>query len=276
MRFFAFGCSYTRYNYPTWADILGRSFPEYYNLGKIGAGNSYIFGAVNEADFLYNFGESDTVAICWANFLREDRFHSGLGWHCPGNVLHHLQHNPLYLNNFQYRSDQEWADIVHCFLRDIALIRSCRAFLKSKGVRTVFFSVYDIYNDPAFGDLQCKEIQGLLGRVPAIEDLVTITKKYGADLFDVPAVNSSITYDESEKRFYHLQQGQPVKEDHPLPLEHLYYVEKYIAQFLNVTVDCSTSDWTGTWQNRLISQHYVEYPVHDWEQEIKTCALISS
>jgi hypothetical protein len=32
-RFFAFGCSYTRYAYATWADYIGVNFDEYYNYG---------------------------------------------------------------------------------------------------------------------------------------------------------------------------------------------------------------------------------------------------
>jgi len=35
-RLFAFGCSFTQYKWPTWADILGKSFDLSYNLGKSG------------------------------------------------------------------------------------------------------------------------------------------------------------------------------------------------------------------------------------------------
>ena len=31
-RFFAFGCSYTNWPHPTWADFIGINFEEYYNL----------------------------------------------------------------------------------------------------------------------------------------------------------------------------------------------------------------------------------------------------
>ena len=44
-RIFTFGCSFTNYLWSTWANILGYEFreAEFYNFGKSGAGNQYIF-----------------------------------------------------------------------------------------------------------------------------------------------------------------------------------------------------------------------------------------
>ena len=42
-RFFAFGCSFTRYEWITWADIIAYHIKESYNYGRSGGGNSYIF-----------------------------------------------------------------------------------------------------------------------------------------------------------------------------------------------------------------------------------------
>ena len=43
-RFFAFGCSFTSYYWPTWADIIGQEFSDrYYNLAMCGAGNEFMF-----------------------------------------------------------------------------------------------------------------------------------------------------------------------------------------------------------------------------------------
>ena len=43
-RFITLGCSFTRYRWATWSDLLAKDMPdaEYINLGKCGAGNSYI------------------------------------------------------------------------------------------------------------------------------------------------------------------------------------------------------------------------------------------
>jgi hypothetical protein len=48
-RLFTFGCSFTRYLWPTWADILAEDIPYYENWGCGGAGNLYISNAIMEA-----------------------------------------------------------------------------------------------------------------------------------------------------------------------------------------------------------------------------------
>lgn len=70
-RFFAFGCSYTTYDYPTWADYVGVNFDEYYNYAKAGASNTFIMNKLVEANEFYKFNpESDTVMIMLTGFNR--------------------------------------------------------------------------------------------------------------------------------------------------------------------------------------------------------------
>ena len=47
-RLFTFGCSFTHWSWPTWADILGREFDEYENWGQRGGGNVFIFHSLIE------------------------------------------------------------------------------------------------------------------------------------------------------------------------------------------------------------------------------------
>ena len=58
-RFFAFGCSLTRYHWPTWADIIAREIPESYNYGQSGAGNLFISNQVVEANVRHKFNDTD-------------------------------------------------------------------------------------------------------------------------------------------------------------------------------------------------------------------------
>ena len=44
-RAFVFGCSFTQYYWPTWADILGREFNKFENWGQCGGGNQFIFNS---------------------------------------------------------------------------------------------------------------------------------------------------------------------------------------------------------------------------------------
>ena len=47
-RLFVFGCSFTKYYWPTWADIIGQEFEYYENWGEIGSGNLRIAHRITE------------------------------------------------------------------------------------------------------------------------------------------------------------------------------------------------------------------------------------
>ena len=91
-RFFAFGCSFTNYKWPTWADLMAKQMPNatYYNLGCSGAGHTFIMSMLNYATKYYNINsDTDLVAIMWSSFYREDRIYlknNKLIWSCPGNI----------------------------------------------------------------------------------------------------------------------------------------------------------------------------------------------
>lgn len=69
-RLFTFGCSYTVYAYPTWADYLGVNFSKYYNYGRAGSSNTYIMNKLVEADNRYNFNSEDLVIVMLTGFGR--------------------------------------------------------------------------------------------------------------------------------------------------------------------------------------------------------------
>lgn len=69
-RFFAFGCSYTKYSFATWADYVGANFDEYYNYGRGGASNTYIMNKFVEANDNFNFTSDDLVIVMFTGFGR--------------------------------------------------------------------------------------------------------------------------------------------------------------------------------------------------------------
>jgi hypothetical protein len=94
-RFFAFGCSYTKWPSPTWADFIGINFDEYYNYGKAGACNTYIANSFIEANEEHKFNkETDTIFIALSGFGRfsyieriENETGKYLSWETHGDIL---------------------------------------------------------------------------------------------------------------------------------------------------------------------------------------------
>jgi hypothetical protein len=94
---FTFGCSYTEFSWPTWADLIAYDLKiPFQNWGRSGAGNEYIFIKMLECDILNNFTKDDLILVNWTSWYREDRIGKFGNWKLHGNVFN----NPNYDKNF--------------------------------------------------------------------------------------------------------------------------------------------------------------------------------
>jgi hypothetical protein len=75
-RVFIFGCSFTKYEWPTWANILSYEMPdaEIYNFAQSGAGNLFISERVIAANQRYRYNKDDLILLMWSTHSREDRY----------------------------------------------------------------------------------------------------------------------------------------------------------------------------------------------------------
>lgn len=97
-RLFTFGCSFTQYAWPTWANIIAYDTGiEHYNYGIAGLGNVGIQHRILEADIKHNFQKNDIILILWTSWCREDRLRN-CRWLPMGSVVHDA--NSVYDNNF--------------------------------------------------------------------------------------------------------------------------------------------------------------------------------
>jgi hypothetical protein len=106
-RVFAFGCSYTAYSYPTWADLLHLDFDHVENWGLPGIGNRAIAERIAECHAKNKFTKDDIVIVQWSSHLRNDWYSTSsntdrfAGWRTYGSIFNY--HNAkLY--------DKEWID----------------------------------------------------------------------------------------------------------------------------------------------------------------------
>lgn len=124
-RVFAFGCSFTSYRWPTWADIIGRTQctdAEFINLGRAGAGNQYITTQLVQANLKYKFSADDLIMVMFTGYTREDKYLNNQ-WVTPGNI---------YTQGF-YPNDyvEKYADVKGFAIRDLALAEFAHAYLEN-------------------------------------------------------------------------------------------------------------------------------------------------
>ena len=101
-RAFLFGCSYTSFSYPTWANIMQKDLDiPVYNWGLSGTGNVAIQHRMVQCDLLNKFTKNDLIIPLWSSWTREDRYEEE-GWYAVGSVLNQFKgskYNKTFVRN---------------------------------------------------------------------------------------------------------------------------------------------------------------------------------
>lgn len=123
-RFFAIGCSFTQWHYPTWADIARQCMPDaqFVNLGKGGGGNSYIANRMTQANRTFNFCETDLVIVMWSTLCREDRYIEGQ-WITPGNIFTQHDYDEAFVKKF--------SDPIGYLIKDLSTIDLATTYMST-------------------------------------------------------------------------------------------------------------------------------------------------
>jgi len=122
-RIFAFGCSFTSYMWPTWADILASESPDarFINCGWCGGGNILISIKIAEANIRFEFNEDDLIMVMWTTYCREDRYVNN-SWLSVGNVYSQNTYPEEFIKKF--------ADPLGYMIRDLGIMSITTEFLK--------------------------------------------------------------------------------------------------------------------------------------------------
>lgn len=226
-RLFSFGCSFTQYKWPTWADIMGKSFDHYENWGLMGAGNFFIAASVSEACATRQIKEDDTVVIMWTNVFREDRY---IEWWKPvGNI--HTQN--FYNDDFIYRYITERG----CYIRDLAVMYSTKKMLDSIGCKYTMLSMVDLSNPKQYENSHTTNSSDIL---EAYKEVIDVIK---------PSVHDVVfNYDwhsiPSATKWY----VEKFRDPHPTPKEHLQYLDIVMPE-LEITSE--TREWVNSIETQI-------------------------
>lgn len=139
---YAIGCSHTSYVWPTYADILGQEFDNFYNWGIAGIGNFAIMNRVIEI-VEGEFTPDDTLIIQWTYPNRFD-FHTTInGWYQGGNLANNYDPIQKTINNYAF-------DINSYELQTQNYIKLTRTFLDANHIDyRMIGSDYDVGDLPA-------------------------------------------------------------------------------------------------------------------------------
>lgn len=159
-RLIVFGCSYTSYMWPTWANVISKNMPqaEFYNFGKIGCGNLFISMRISEMSKRLKFNSDDLVIVMWTSMTREDRHIDGQ-WQSEGNIYN----QSLYPRDFV----RDFCQPDFFLIRDTGLMNITQGYMKTLPCTTIFLNAWpwrssdhidsntlDFYTDYRANDIQ--------------------------------------------------------------------------------------------------------------------------
>jgi hypothetical protein len=228
-RLFTFGCSFTKYQWATWPEIIAFDLDiPFYNYGKSGAGNQYIANMICQADAIYHFDENDLVIVSWTNVSREDRWVNNQ-WITPGNVYTQDIYDMNFIN--------KWIDPLGLLVRDLASFKLIRTFLESKKCDFRFLSMCDIIDQ--FDQSSAKSI------VPenSIQQYSRLLDMYSQELNFMQLSFFKVLWNNNiSKNKFNVEKSQGriyFQDGHPYPVEHLQYLKTIFSEhtFQKNTVD---------------------------------------
>ena len=227
-RLLTFGCSFTQYSWPTWADILAKEFEEFCNWGCSGGGNQFIFHSIVESFHRDQINVHDTVIIMWSNIMREDRYIKGR-WKTPGNIYTQKVYDNHFINSY--------IDIRGNYLRDCGLIFAADQILHNQGCKVVHLSMVPLTNYNQY-DLTVTEqtdieilYQSTLNKIrPSVFETL-----FNFDWSSRPRVNN---------------------DPHPTPAEHMEIIDRLLPEF---ELSNETRTFALEWEHKVRSTNYEPY-----------------
>lgn len=215
-RLFTFGCSFTNYHWPTWADILLSEIPGE-NWALSGGGNKFIFERLMECHITNQIKPNDCVIIMWTSFTREDRYVDG--WRLTGNVYNS---QPYYDQNFL---NKYWSD-KGCVLHNLNFISAAIEVLKS--INCKWLMCY------AFPSNQFNDYSKML--VQSVQDIEHFQKyfsfiyEHDNNFISDPLFNET----NSVSKWSEAAWGKNVIENHYFPIQHHCWLENNLLDKLHM------------------------------------------
>lgn len=209
-RLFTFGCSYTNWPWPTWADILAHELKiPHENWALPGIGNISIANRMLECDLKNNFTDDDFILVVWSSWTREDRFKvkkafAPYGWNCLGDV--HYSYDKDFIDN-------HWSLSNDLYKNSTAIIQANRMFDLRFNGHITYPIVFD-YADSYLG----------------FDESETNLSKF----FEPYIPNDGLYNHDKHTCNYKLH------ESHPDVMSHLNYTLEYIMPKLNLVMSTET------------------------------------
>ena len=265
-RLFVFGCSYSAYIWPTWADFIGIGFEEKWNYAQPGIGNRAIFERLMQAISKHNINANDTVILQWTHHTRHD-WHlnrdildRGIGWQTNGSIF--MGRNVKF---FTREWLQRFFDEESYYMHTLNFMLGAKLALDNIGCDTKYVNLLDfeVFNsEDSMWERYDGVITNLGGKIIAtkMSKPVTVWEKF-PKLAHYKHVYDSIDWlpnmkswmaTHGEDRNYKLIRSVPIgpnNDPHPVAPNHLAYANAVYS--LSDKTNATATEWVKIVENAL-------------------------
>lgn len=229
-RLFTFGCSFTNYLWPTWADFVGSRFNVFQNWGQPGAGNSYILGKMIECNQIEKLTKDDVVLVMFTSTNRFDYIGSDLHFRTIGNIYCEEAYKRIgehFINNV-------WS-IEHGIYNTWVAISSVKSILDNVGC-------------------QYKLMLGFAsGKIDHYHELINIQENDLRTNFCLNQINDMIGTTVNLNNFCHVNYDfhdkvyvfNEVKDYHPTITIHHDWVKNQMGEYYHEDMEILCKNWEG-------------------------------
>lgn len=219
-RCFTFGCSYTRYSYATWADLIGVNYDEFYNFGRGGASNTYIMNKFIEADSQFNINSDDTVIVMLTGIGRYSYYNNTKNWTTNGDMFeyHYNTKDPVVKEFVTNMYSEDWG-IYSAWIA----AKTIKSILTLKNVKHKILMGIDNRNYLRTDGCKWRH-----------EDPITQIEKT-KEIYDLLDVNETLdewmTRQQFERTEFITWQNNKQVDGHPTPKMHSLFAKEHLSEF---------------------------------------------
>lgn len=145
MKVVVYGCSFSKYNWPTYADILQsdkRLNMDVINNGRAGAGNDYIFYNVMQDFHDKKLDDADVIIVQWSSILRFNYLSANDDWvGLDGCLINSTKYTKFW------NSMRKWYNTDYEYNKNINYAVSAKYTLDSLPAKKIYLSFWDYKED---------------------------------------------------------------------------------------------------------------------------------
>ena len=224
-RFFAFGCSFTNYIYPTWADLIGNYYPSYQNWGFCGGGNQLIANSLYECHAVNQISNNDTVIVMLTSYTRSDLIDRNSNWVMAGNIYNQTFFDENYVEKY-------WSDEFGYYTTWFA-VKTIKTLLHHIGCDYKILCAFDLRGEEVFKlHMDLEKHNRVLSCWNDIRDIIPKNNMQDFNKERNPKPSDYYFFKDLDRHDYH-----------PKINDHLAFIKAYLPDYYNIDMDTLSARW---------------------------------